>query len=559
MFRLSEKSKIMHVRLTHSVKKLLPIILFILFSLVFTQERYNFLSINGATQNELGPYYFVSQGNSKDAYVDAQKLADVLSLEVLESSDELRLFSANWDIRFDLTQDIMAGLEKTNDALSVNNTLVASPKAIKVEDVTYIALGPVSEALGLESGWQADSLTVTLNGDINALASTPDAPTAVTPASTSTTTQSENTLSPPRVGLQENGSSRVVIELPPGSQYALLVKDKQFVIQFLDARVSAFSQEINDDNIERIEFAKVNGEDALVVNTQFDLNASGLGFKRGALAATETNPNERLFIDFAPDLESEAITEAVFLSVEPLVAGAVSTVVPSQHKKIVVIDAGHGGKDPGAVSDFALEKEVALSTSLKVRDILERAGIEVVMTRQEDAFIDLETRAQSATPETNFFVSIHANSVSEPAAHGIETFIFGEPLDNSLIALAIKENGGGEQGRALTDDAKNFANSIQGQLYQEAQLQYSKSLAEVVQSSLVTASSARDRGVKQNYLHVLRRATSPAILVELGFISNPDEGSKLATEAYQELLAQAIAQGIIDFLTQGGLRTSAEP
>ncbi len=538
------------------MKKLLPILLIILFSLVFTQERYNYLSINGVLQEELGPYYFVSQGNSKDAYVDAQELANVLALELFESSTELRLFSSDWDIRFDLTQDIMVGLEKTSDALTVNNTVIASPKAIKVQDGIYIALGPISEALGLKSGWQADSLTVTLNGDINMLAAL--APVATAPITTAAA-QSKNILSPPRVGLQENGSSRVVIELPPGSKYALLVKDRQFVVQFLDAQVAAFSQEINDDNIERIEFAKVNGEDALVVNTSFDLNASGRGFKRGALAANETNPNERLFIDFAPELESEAITEAVFLSVEPLSAGAVATVVPSQHKKIVVIDAGHGGKDPGGVSDYALEKEVALSTSLKVRDILERAGIEVVMTRQEDAFIELETRAQFATPETNFFVSIHANSVTEPAAHGIETFVFGEPIDDSLIALAIKENGGGERGRALTDEAKNFANSIQGQLYQEAQLQYSKSLAEVVQSSLVTATSARDRGVKQNYLHVLRRATSPAILVELGFVSNPDEGSKLATDAYQELLAQAIAQGIIDFLTQGGLRTSAQP
>jgi N-acetylmuramoyl-L-alanine amidase len=129
--------------------------------------------------------------------------------------------------------------------------------------------------------------------------------------------------------------------------------------------------------------------------------------------------------------------------------------------------------------------------------------------------------------------------------------VFGQPLDPSLIDQAIRENGGGEVGQALTQEAAEHAN-IAGEIVRQNQLSYSLNLAEAVQSRLVSATGARDRGVRQNLFYVIRTARIPAILVEVGFISNPDEGPKLATERYQRTISRALADGILEFLESGG-------
>ncbi|HLV11545.1 MAG TPA: N-acetylmuramoyl-L-alanine amidase, partial [Trueperaceae bacterium] len=221
-------------------------------------------------------------------------------------------------------------------------------------------------------------------------------------------------------------------------------------------------------------------------------------------------------------------------------------------RQVVVIDAGHGGHDPGANSRHATEKAVVLAVARMLAERLEAAGLEVILTRDHDTFLTLQQRSEFATTDKNIFVSIHANSADKSSAEGIETWVFGEPLDPALIERAIRENGGGAVGEELTREARRVADQLAFDILREAQFNLSLSLAESVQSHLVSATGAKDRGVRTNLFYVLRTARIPAILVELGFVSNPDEGSRLSDPRYQAVLADGLADGILAFLANGG-------
>ena len=134
---------------------------------------------------------------------------------------------------------------------------------------------------------------------------------------------------------------------------------------------------------------------------------------------------------------------------------------------------------------------------------------------------------------------------------------FGEPQDDSLIELAVLENGGGDLGRARTAASRADAASIDGDLLREENLSYSTALADTVQEDLVSVTGSQNRGVKQNYFVVIRDARVPAVLVELGFVDSPVEGPKLASDEYRRTLATALADGIEAFLAQGGTLASS--
>jgi N-acetylmuramoyl-L-alanine amidase len=151
---------------------------------------------------------------------------------------------------------------------------------------------------------------------------------------------------------------------------------------------------------------------------------------------------------------------------------------------------------------------------------------------------------------------LHANAADNRRAEGIETWVFGQPLNPALIELAILENGGGEVGTTRTAEAASIASDITGDILRETQLNYSLALANVVQDRLVRATGAVDRGVRKNLFYVIRNSRIPAILVELGFVSHPDEGRRLVRAEYQETLAEALADAVMEFLDNGGARAS---
>ena len=197
---------------------------------------------------------------------------------------------------------------------------------------------------------------------------------------------------------------------------------------------------------------------------------------------------------------------------------------------------------------------MVLQVALRLKRLLESQGIEVILTRDanydlsENKATDLRLRSNFATPDRNMFVSIHANSADASSANGIETWVFGQPLEQGNLDQAIRENGGA----ALTDEALAIATDSAGMILRETQLRYSQMLAQTVQDAMVRETGARDRGVKQNAFYVIRNARTPSILVELGFVSNPNEGSNLGNAAYQDSLARGIFNGIMAFMNSGG-------
>lgn len=188
-------------------------------------------------------------------------------------------------------------------------------------------------------------------------------------------------------------------------------------------------------------------------------------------------------------------------------------------RKVVVLDPGHGDDDPGATSGGVEEKALNLSVSLKVKSRLEAKGYEVIMTRKDDTFLELNERAELANKsKANIFVSIHTNAFNG-SAYGIETYSYNRK-GNALNPLV----------------ANNSNRSIQ-----------SGALALSVQNALINKTGAYNRGNKMANFHVVRETNMAAILVEMGFVDNTSERAKLKTNAYQDKIADGIATGIINY------------
>jgi N-acetylmuramoyl-L-alanine amidase len=179
--------------------------------------------------------------------------------------------------------------------------------------------------------------------------------------------------------------------------------------------------------------------------------------------------------------------------------------VPPRSGTLVVIDPGHGGKDPGAIGIGGLrEKDVVLSISKDVTSLLEQQGVRVMMTRNSDYFVSLQGRAEMANrARGTIFVSIHANAVGEGRSHinGLEVYYFGD-----------------------------------------------RSLAEAIHSSILRTVNVGDRGVRRARFYVLRKTSMPAALVETGYVTGVQDAANLRNPAYQRQMAEAIARGIINYL-----------
>ena len=523
-------------------------------SAVCAQQQYNFLAIDGQAQpTATGPYYFIEQGNSSDAFARADLFAQALGIDVKFDGDTKQLvFSRGGaSVFLKATGNILQGLQTRAGTLQVGGEVRNSPMGIIVEGSSYVPVDPIVQAFGGGSVFDPENLVLFVD---TAQQETEPQPESQTPSGAS------GSAGTPRYGFQEN-SSRVAINLPAGTAYHLLIADQRLAVQFDGLSVGAFHQAVNDRFLEAFYFADVGGNPALVVDTRYPLAPDGRGYRVGLLPTNDERPDtEVLYIDFASDLQGETaepLTETV--STGPVTPATTETVVatkaPAAAKKVVVIDPGHGGKFAGA-HGYVKEEDVVLQVALKLEALLEQQGVTVLLTRDSNTELDpkyradLSARGILASPETNLFISIHANAATSSAS-GVETWVFGEPIDDSYIALAIKENGGGDVGAAITQEVSEDAQNVMGDIVRQGQLSYSLKLAEMVQEGMVEVTGAKDRGVRKTYLQVLSQARTPAVLVEIGFVSNPDEGPKLASDGYQGELAQGLADGILAFLNQG--------
>ncbi len=208
----------------------------------------------------------------------------------------------------------------------------------------------------------------------------------------------------------------------------------------------------------------------------------------------------------------------------------------------VVIDPGHGGTEVGAVGVGGLvEKDITLAVALQLERILERReDIEVVLTRTDDSFLGLVERTEMANREgADLFISLHCNAWADPRARGVETYFLAPAKSEWDAQVARTEN--------TSTAAAEDLDFILWDLVQNLYIQESATLAEEVQTRLAADLGLPNRGVKQAGFRVLVGAFMPAILVELGFLTNDDDASRLRDERWQRDAAEALADAIVEF------------
>mgnify|MGYP000983650549 FL=1 len=229
---------------------------------------------------------------------------------------------------------------------------------------------------------------------------------------------------------------------------------------------------------------------------------------------------------------------------------------------VVVLDAGHGGKDPGKIAGKNMfEKDIALKIVLEVGDLLEKTkGIKVVYTRKTDVFVELKERGRIANKaDANLFVSVHCNA-HNTQAEGAETWVLGTHANKQNFEVAKAENAV----ILLEDNYKvnykgfdpNSPESVIGlTLMQEEYLDQSILLASIIQNGFAENLNRTNRGVKQAGFVVLHQTYMPSVLIETGFITNTNEGAFLNSAAGQQKFAISIYDGILNYHKQLELNT----
>jgi N-acetylmuramoyl-L-alanine amidase len=219
----------------------------------------------------------------------------------------------------------------------------------------------------------------------------------------------------------------------------------------------------------------------------------------------------------------------------------------------VVIDPGHGGKDPGCVAKSGLrEKKIVLDVATRLKKILEsQENLEVIMTRESDIYLDPESRTVIANQkQADLFISIHANANRSRKLSGIETFYLNFSQDPSVIETAARENATSTKNISAMKD-------IIERIVQNSKIVESKELAESIQNSLVKSlsqkySNVKSLGVKGGPFWVLIGGEMPSVLVEISHLSNPTEEKRLKSPQYRQRVAQGIYEGIKEYVNSLG-------
>ena len=205
---------------------------------------------------------------------------------------------------------------------------------------------------------------------------------------------------------------------------------------------------------------------------------------------------------------------------------------------VVVLDPGHGGEDSGAMCGGVMEKDLTLDVARRVDRLLDSEGVATLMTRLGDSFVSLADRAAFGNRvKDSIFISIHFNEDNKPVASGVETYY-----------AAHQNNSGSTFGSWLPFFSQPPSNMPKPE---------SQSLAGFIQEALVARTRSFDRGTQAKQFFVIANVTSPAVLIEGGFITNKDELSKLASEDYRDQIAAAVADGILRYRDVVSQRKSA--
>lgn len=329
--------------------------------------------------------------------------------------------------------------------------------------------------------------------------------------------------------------TKIVLRFSRSPSYAVETKPDEIVLHFPAARLTAPSPEKLLDS-PRVARLLVRGGEVTIVFREKGLSAN--------VYALGSPP--RLVVD---------VTNPAGAAV---LAGTVPAPAVAKTVKTIVIDPGHGGMEEGAKGpEGSLEKDATLALARTVQDTLQRRGYRVLLTRTSDATVGLDDRTAAANAaKADVFLSLHCNASRAPSAHGTEVYYLSlDASDRAAAALAESENSA-PPGTPSAD--KNAAardlDLILWDLAQNQHLAASARLAEIVQADFNRLLGITTRGVKQAPFRVLIGANEPAVLVEVSFITNPDEEKKLGSEEFRRQVAETLA-GSLDtyFRTADGV------
>lgn len=229
--------------------------------------------------------------------------------------------------------------------------------------------------------------------------------------------------------------------------------------------------------------------------------------------------------------------------------------MPEKKEWVVVIDPGHGGKDPGAIGSKSKEKNINLDVALRTGKYIKEfiRDVKVIYTRDDDTFIGLAERADVANRnKADIFISIHSNAINDKKFTGAETYVLGQSMDDANLQVAMKENSvitfeQDYQTKYEGYDPNSVESFIIFSLMQNTYLKQSTEFATMIQGQFRDRAGRKDRGVKQAGFVVLWRTTMPSVLIELGFITNPEEEKYLNSESGRDYLASAIFRAFRDY------------
>ena len=334
----------------------------------------------------------------------------------------------------------------------------------------------------------------------------------------------------------------------------------RFVIDF-SARQKSQKTRLKDSFVSDVRVSQYNDKTVRIVLSdpkEFNANveisgnmmilSTAEGLKTAKAARAEKNRDQKSGRKRGREQDSEPQISTIEES-----GGAKSTSVAagkiykSTKGKLIVIDPGHGGSDSGAVGNGLKEKNVVLATSKKLGALLTKRGYKVLYTRSTDVFINLRSRtAFAAKRNADMFISIHANAAPNASAaskmSGVETFFLSPARSERSKNAAALEN------RGDLEDMNTFSKQTFLNFLNREKIISSNKLAIDIQSYMLSSVkksfSSRDGGVREAPFWVLVGATMPAVLVEMGYITHPQEGKNLGKSAYQDRIAQGIANGV---------------
>ena len=299
-----------------------------------------------------------------------------------------------------------------------------------------------------------------------------------------------------------------------------------------------------------------------VAGAMVDTTSINNGLARGVIRRIESDQiGETAQVAFK--LGSKVISHEWYQSLDPneivitlrtplgKIEERIENVKEKQRLDTVVLDAGHGGKDPGSRGKYGTkEKDVVLDITKRIGRLLEKnTRIKVIYTRDEDVFVPLIKRTKIANDaDGKVFVSIHANSNNNRKVQGYETYLYSLAKSDDAIEVASRENSV-IQFEEKTGQYKDLSGEklILATMAQSMFLKESEDLAAIIQMELDKKLTTPNRGVKQAGFYVLYGASMPNVLVEIGFISNPAEEKKLKQGKYRQMIANAVYEGIKHF------------